>query len=156
MKHSGSYLIVLYESCTYNTQKRTQNHYVSFAVWYSLKPFYVRMVTAKDIEMCVCKLHLEARTAVNALVSLAVKQNLDMKEIKDYDTFFTFLTTDCKKDDHTYIAWECTQDKKTLCMHIQNRWKTIQQSLAPASDPEITTNLDETFDFYIKSVTSVV
>ena len=98
-------------------------------------------MTAKDIEMCVCKLHLEARTAVNALVSLAVKQNLDMKGIKDYDMFFTFLTTDCKKDDHTYIAWECTQDKKALCMHIQNRWKIIQQILAPASDPEITANL---------------
>ena len=37
------------------------NHTVSYGTFYSLKPFYIRVVTKSNIEMCCCKKHLHAR-----------------------------------------------------------------------------------------------
>ena len=41
---------------------------ISKGKFLSLKPFYVRAPTSKDIEMCVCKEHLHARWAIKCLV----------------------------------------------------------------------------------------
>ena len=39
-----------------NYIKENPDNYVSYGTWYALRPFYVRMVTTKDVEMCCCKL----------------------------------------------------------------------------------------------------
>ena len=53
--------------------KKHPDNYVSYGTWFALRPFYVRVVTTKDVEMCVCKTHLHARRAVNSLVALCKK-----------------------------------------------------------------------------------
>ena len=40
---------------------------VSLGSFLTLKPFYIRQTTTKDIEMCVCKSHLHARWSVKAV-----------------------------------------------------------------------------------------
>ena len=80
------------------------DNYTSLGTWLALKPVYVPTVTTKDIEMCLCKLHLHARKAVNALIKLCKKQNIELDEIDDYDSFFTWLTRNCQKDECTYIS----------------------------------------------------
>ena len=52
------------------------DQHVSFGTFYSLKPFYIRHVTEKDIEMCVCKKHLHARWGINGLIELAKLQGI--------------------------------------------------------------------------------
>ena len=60
---------------------RNPNHSVSWGTFLALKPFYVRTATSKDVEMCVCKLHLHARWAVKALVNLRNENDTDLNGI---------------------------------------------------------------------------
>ena len=43
---------------------------VSYGTYLKLKPFYVRKVTTKDVEMCCCKKHFHARWVVSTLLQL--------------------------------------------------------------------------------------
>ena len=61
--------------------------------------------------MCCCKMHVHARWSIKALVSLLEKQKIPFP-VNDYDSFFAYLYQECNKEQHTYIAWECTPDHK--------------------------------------------
>ena len=56
---------------------------VSYGYFHLLKPFYIRHDTQKDLEMCVCKHHLHARWAVDALVTNARQQGI-RNEINEF------------------------------------------------------------------------
>ena len=40
------------------------NHEVAYGKFLALKPFYVRVATNSNLEMCCCKLHLHARWSI--------------------------------------------------------------------------------------------
>ena len=51
-------------------------------------------------------------------------------EFNDYYSFFSFLTMNCQKEEHTHISWCCTLDKKSLCSHIQGQWDKFVDTLS--------------------------
>ena len=113
---------------------------ISYGTFIALKPFYVRGATHNDIEMCCCKTHLHARWSVSALVHCAKEQNIPL-EFCSYETFFEYLASDCNKEDSTYLAWDCTPDKKTHCQHIASKWTDLKATLASHADPSKTVPL---------------
>ena len=123
-------------------EEKHSDNYVSFGTWFALKPFYVRVVTTKDVEMCVCKTHLHAHRAVNALVALCKKQEVDLADINDYDSFFASIRSNCPKSDTTYISWDCTEDKKKPCQdNVQDKWERLKSTVLPKSKPDSTVPL---------------
>ena len=121
-----------------NYIKENPNHYVSYGTWFALRPFYIRQVTTKDIEMCCCKLHLHARYSVSSLIACCKKQEISLNDITDYDSFFKTVTSECGSNDTTYIDWKCTQDKKNCCDHIKGKWSSLANSIISKSDEKIT------------------
>ena len=49
---------------------------IGYGSFIALKPFYVRPISKRDIEMCCCKDHLHARWSVKALIDNAEKQKV--------------------------------------------------------------------------------
>ena len=93
---------------------------VSWGTFLALRPFYVRPATAKDVEVCCSKVHLHARWLVNALIKSCKNQILHGR-INDYSLLFIFITSECTTEECTYISWDCTPDKKTLCASVINK-----------------------------------
>ena len=64
---------------------------VSKGTFFNLKPFYVRGASQKDIQMCLCKLHLHTQWSFKALLewAKAVGQPTDAL---DYRGILTRLT----------------------------------------------------------------
>ena len=107
---------------------------VSMGTFFSLRPFYVRGVTTRDVEVCCCKLHLHARWTINALLACLRKHGLDPKEFSDYYSFFEYLTADCVKDEHAHISWKCTPNKSSVCSDITGRWLKFVDELSTFVD----------------------
>ena len=101
--------------------------HVSYGTFLNLKPFYIRAATTKDFEVCCCKLHLEARWTVDAIVKLCAKQNTKL-QFENYEGFFLFLYGDCTCHDenaNVYVNWACTPDKTSMCGDIRKRWENL-------------------------------
>ena len=145
---------------------------VSLGVFHALRPFYIRMPTTKDLEMCCCKTHLHAKWAIEALVANVKKQH-DLKvkrrrkerednikkgivepdivddilqiPFKDYRSFYNLLTKECGTNETTYITWECTQSKNHFCEHAKLKWSEIKAMLLKEDD-KVTTVLLQHFE----------
>ena len=116
-----------------------QNH-VSWGTFLALRPFYIKPNTMKEIEMCCCKLHLHARWSIKAFIDCCKLQKFDIGEITSYETFFEHLISDCPRDEHTYVSWECSPDRETLCENIKTKWKDLKD-LEEKSNPNATVPL---------------
>ena len=92
------------------------------------------------MEMCCCKKHLHARRFINALISCYQKQNTDL-EFHDYCSFFEFPTSECDKEDNTYISQNCAPEKKRTCSHINVSWAELRERLKNIDDGEATVPL---------------
>lgn len=112
----------------YKYVKENPENMVSYRTFHSLKPFYVRSATTRDVEMCCCKIHLHARWAIAALVECASKEEITLP-FHDYDSFFSYLAKDCEPCATTYINWGCVIDKKTVCGDILNNWITLNTDI---------------------------
>jgi len=106
---------------------------VSYGTFLALKPFYMRSVTTKDVEMCCCKKHLHARWAVHALVQLCKQQKLETS-FDDYYSFFETISSSCGRDATTKVSWNCVVNKKTLCNHASQNWNQIKEDLSQKCD----------------------
>ena len=106
---------------------------VSYGTYLSLRPFYVRSVTAKDIEMCCCKQHLHARWAIQALINNAEKQGIPLP-FTNYESFFENFTSECKDNQSTYIKWEFTPSKHVICKTIVNLWEAFKDDMVTKDD----------------------
>ena len=106
-----------------------QESSVSHGTFLALKPFYLRSATTKDIKMCCCKKHLHIRWLVKALTDCAAKQTLALVSFNDYNSFFNHLTKDCIKKKSTYINWDCTIDKYTVCDDIKKTWDNLKDCI---------------------------
>ena len=106
---------------------------VSYGSFLALRPFYVRTATKKDMEMCCCKKHLHARWAITALIEIAKKQKISL-EFGSYKEFFDVLTEKCTKDNLAYINWDCTPNKKSTCIDIEQKWEKMKTTLIDADD----------------------
>ena len=85
---------------------------VSYGTFLKLKPFYVRSVTTKYVEICCCKKHLHARWGVSALLQLCKQQRFE-PSFTDYYSLFNAISSSCAKDNHkTTVNWYCVKDKK--------------------------------------------
>ena len=114
---------------------------ISYGTFLSLKPFYVRSATSKDIEMCCCKKHLHARWATKALIENCSKQNIELGKINDYYSFFNFLTKHCTKDTMTHLSWECTPNKDEMCNEISYQWNELKSNILNSDDKATTVNM---------------
>ena len=114
---------------------------LSTGTFHALKPFYVRNTTTKDIEMCVCKKHLHARWGIQALITLANAQKIDLGTISNYTTFFDYLTNTCPSNETTYIDWSCTPSKDTVCGDISSKWNTLKEHVLTKDDGVSTVSL---------------
>ena len=54
------------------------NNNVAYGTFVALKPFYIRAADEKEIAMCLCKIHLHMRRAIEGLVKLCVKQDINL------------------------------------------------------------------------------
>ena len=125
-------LLELYRKyCVENEEQK-----VSIGKFIGLRPFYVRSVTLKDMEMCCCKLHLHMRWSVNALIKIASKLEIDLP-FNNYTSFFQLLYSDCEELDNTYISWSCTPNMKSICKEIATNFETTLL-LLDGSDPNVT------------------
>ena len=75
---------VLYEKCC----ALHPDHIVSSGPSWDLKPFYVHGASARDIDICCCKIHLHAKKMVQALLSCLKKHDIIPTEFTDYHSFF--------------------------------------------------------------------
>ena len=114
---------------------------ISYGTFLSLKPFYVRTATSKDIEMCCCKKHLHERWATKALIENCSKQNIELGEIINYYSFFNFLAKHCTKDTMTHLSWECTPSKDEMCNEISHQWNELKSSILNSDDKATTVNM---------------
>ena len=143
--------ITLYESPWFIPKQITRELHQEFnathdltlsgGTFLALKPFYVRAPSAKDMEMCLCKTHLHARWAVNALNKLSKEQKIKLG-FKDYATVLdSFYSPNCAAGDDMYIKWECSPNKKTLCAHIRQNYKTLKDELLLQCDSNLRTKM---------------
>ena len=79
-------------------QEKLDHLHVSMGTFVALKPFYVRQSSAKDIEMCCCKLHFHARWSIDALLECCKLQSINLGPVKDYYSFFSYLSENCGKE----------------------------------------------------------
>jgi len=108
---------------------------VSIGIFMALKPFYVKSATTKDIEVCCCKTHLHARWSIKALVSCCNAQNISLQgEVSSYDSFFDHIYKDCQPEDTTYINWQCTPDRKTVCNSVIANWNALKDEALAKDD----------------------
>ena len=114
--------------------KENPTNAVSLRTFFALKLFYVHSATSKDIEVCVCKKHLHAQWAVQALIDCSRKQHINLRTITSYESFFQYLYADCHQEEKTYISWTSTPGKKTICSEIEERWKNFKQQLLHKDD----------------------
>ena len=109
---------------------------VSMGLILNLRPFYIRNVSLKDIEMCCCKLHLHGGWSVIAIIRIAAKFEIQLP-FTDYSSFFSLLYADCGDITETYIPWECTPNKKEVCDDIMRNFSPIM-NLLPTADEKTT------------------
>ena len=57
------------------------------------------------------------------------------------DTFFEYLNSSCEKETTTYLAWECTPNKKEFCKGITTKSENLKASLIERSNDEVTVQL---------------
>ena len=76
---------------------------VPYGIFLKLKPFYVRSVSTKDVEMCCCKKHQHARWPVSALLQLCKQQKVE-PSFTNYYTFFNAISSSYAKDNHTTLV----------------------------------------------------
>ena len=57
------------------------------------------------------------------------------------DTFFEYLNSSCEKETTTYLAWECTPNKKEFCKGIITKSENLKASLIERSNDEVTVQL---------------
>ena len=70
---------------------------VSMGLFLNLRPFYIRNLSLKDIEMCCCKLHLDGRWSVIAITRIAAKLEIQLEVCDDimrnFSTIMNLLLT---------------------------------------------------------------
>ena len=116
------------------------NFSISWGFFLSLRPFYIRHSTLKDMEMCCCLPHLHARWSINEIIQCAKKQNIPLESFDSYTTFCKAFKSflQCSNHDYTYISWQCTPDKKTTCQDISSNWECLKLFLIESSNGDVT------------------
>ena len=110
----------------YIQHHEVQQH-VSWGTFLSLRPFYIKPNTLKEID-----LHLHTRGSIKVFVECYQLQKIDLHEITSYETFFNHLTSSCLSDEVVYISWEYCSVKKTLCNDIVKNWHSLKLWLTEA------------------------
>lgn len=120
----------------YTSFEETHTCKISYGQFFSLKPFYVRHASTKDLVMCCCKIHLHARWSINAMITLLSKQQIDFP-VHNYNSFFTYLYEKCDKDNDAYISWTCV-NPNILCPDIESKWDELKAIASSSHDNETT------------------
>ena len=100
------------------------DYLVSIGMFINILPFYVRNITATDMEMCCCKLHLHGRWVINAIIRVASKLDIRLP-FNSYTSFFSICYNNCDVNENTYIPWQCTPNKKQVCQHVNTNFSNI-------------------------------
>ena len=81
---------------------------------HDLKPFFISYPTDKELALCLCKLCLNSRLLLDALLPQAKK---DGDEISQSVTEFFTETSTCDKVENGFFKWSCMQQKCKGCKH---------------------------------------
>ena len=65
---------------------------------------------------------------------------------ENYTSFFQHLYSDCSASTTAYISWDCVRDKKSLCDHIQYKWRALQEKFFE-QDEKIRKNQESNGEF---------
>ena len=108
---------------------------ISYGTFISLEPFYVQAATSKDIEMCICKEHLHARSSINTLLNLCELNKIGL-DFDSYESFFAYLAKDClfPDDNLIYLWWGCMPNKNVVCDDITSNWNNLKTKISLLSD----------------------
>lgn len=118
--------------------KSTDSPSVSYGTFITLKPFYIKHATAKDIEYCVCKQHLVARNCIEALLKIARINEVSGLQFDTYESFFQFLYGNCDKVPDLYTSFSCTPDNSTYCDEIAIKWSEVQNIITASCSQNTT------------------
>ena len=120
---------------------------LSWGSFLKLKPFYVREPSPKDVEMCVCKTHLNGRNGFSALKRL-LSGFLNVRELQHwiglgYEEILMEVMGSCYLglDHDTYLAWSCTPDKHTMCKEMCSRWSGLCDIVTKNIPADVTVHL---------------
>ena len=109
---------------------------VSYGTFLKFKPFYVRSVTTKFVEMCCCEKNLHVRWAVSTLLQLCKQQKFEPSFI-DYYSFFNAISSSCAKAFSIRIVLKI---KRFFCSHASKKWSEIKK-LIEKCDPNKTVRM---------------
>ena len=114
-----------------NSLSQNQSHIASYGTFIALNRFlYPHLLLTKDIEMCVCKKHLHATWGIQTLINCSAKQGIDLETIRNYESFFEYLSGVCGSEETIYVDWKCTPDKHTLCKEISDKWNLLKENIS--------------------------
>ena len=100
----------------------------------------------ENILRCVCKDHLHARWAINALIKLAKKHQMPIAlDFTTYETFFSkvLYSSECtlNEDASEYIKWGCTPSKDDVCSDIRKFFESFKVKICSVGKDEVTVKM---------------
>ena len=91
----------------------------------SLKPFFIKYATEKEMALCLCKLCLNTKMMYDALTSKAKKEGDTMPASI---TEFFMSSCKCPKSQNGYYDWNCVSSKCSKCSSMQPVALSFQSS----------------------------
>ena len=100
--------------------KENPDNIVGRTTFVKIKPFYVRHCKPGDIETCCCRIHVNFRSAVEALIKVLKGQQKEIPfkiseeeslidALSSYSTFMKFVYKDCTRDGYGLLIKHCEQ-----------------------------------------------
>ena len=89
---------------------------ISMGKLIELKPFFIAYPTDKELALCLCKICLNCRLLLDALIAQAKK---DGEELADSVTGFLMESCPCDKAENGYYQWKCVKGKCKSCKLIK-------------------------------------
>ena len=79
-------------------------------------PFYVKKLTRRDLEVCLCKTHTNFRNCANALCTVA--HGINNMFPADYHSYLGYISKDCGAgESDKMLPWQCTEGT-AVCAHV--------------------------------------
>ena len=96
-----------------------------------LCPFYVRKLTRRDLEVCLCQTHTNFRNCCNALCAVGKETNDLFPE--DYSSFLSYISKDCGAGESAkMLPWQCVEGSK-VCMHVAANMQSLKELITDQS-----------------------
>ena len=76
---------------------------VSKGLFFNLKPFYVCNASKKNMDMCLCKLHLHTQWSIESLLKRTKQVNVEL-DATNFQDFLGILMINCPPEQNTHVV----------------------------------------------------